>query len=76
MASISTEVYVGYVDVEVELEDFDTEDLIEELERRGKSAADYGYANRLLRDLYEKRRNGQDYQWELDQIIHETIGRF
>ena len=76
MASINTEVYVGYIDVDVDLEDFDTEDLIEELERRGHSAADYGYTNTLLRNLYEKRRTGQDYQWELDQIIHETIGRF
>lgn len=75
MASINTEVYVGYIDVDVDLEDFDTEDLKDELSRRGESVATYGYVYDLLRTLYEKRRNGQDYTYELDIVLHETIGR-
>jgi len=29
----------------------------------------------LVRKIYEKRRNGQDYQKELDQLIYETVGK-
>ena len=75
MPSINTEVYVGYIDVDVDLEDFETEDLKAELARRNESAADYGYTNDLLKTLYEKRRAGQNFDYELDQILYESIGR-
>lgn len=64
-----------YVEVDVDLDDFDTEDLIEELERRGETYTENSYVLDLIKALYEKRRNGQDYNWELDEIIHQTIGR-
>lgn len=70
-----TEVYVGYVDVDIDLEDFDTEELKDELQRRGEVVPAYGYVNDLFRALYEKRRAGQDYTYELDAIIYKTIGR-
>ena len=63
MATIYTTAYVGEVDVEVELDDIDTDDLIEELERRGRSgeeAIDY-----LTK--YEA-----DYLW---QIVDSAIKR-
>ena len=75
MPSINTEVYVGYIDVDVDLEDFDTEDLKDELKRRNESVADYGYTNDLIRALYEKRRAGQNFDYELDEILYQTIGR-
>ncbi len=65
------------VEVDVSLEDFDDDDLVEELERRGlgfevpsESGTD------LLRVIFEKRRRGQDYQRELDELIYLGIGRF
>lgn len=64
------------VEVEVELDDFDTDDLIEELEKRGKGmevASQTG--TELLTAIYEKRRNGHDYQRELDELIYVGIGR-
>ena len=64
-----------YVEVDVDLDDFDTEDLIEELERRGETYTENSYVLELIKTLYEKRRTGQDYNWELDEIIHQTIGR-
>lgn len=64
-----------YVEVDVDLDDFDTEDLIEELERRGETYTSNSYVLDLIKALYEKRRNSQDYNWELDEIIHQTIGR-
>jgi hypothetical protein len=67
------------VEVEVELDDFDTDDLIEELESRGKLiGTDWGSPTeneRLLSAIFEKRRSGQDYQHELDDLIYNTIGR-
>lgn len=64
------------VEVEVELDDFDDDDLIEELERRGKGmevASRTG--TELVRTIYENRRLGRDYQSELDELIYITLGR-
>jgi hypothetical protein len=63
------------VDVDVDLTDFDTDDLIEELESRGSGTPDYGDGKEILRILYEKRRLGQDYQTELDQLIYAGLGK-
>jgi hypothetical protein len=58
-----------YTEVEVDLSDFDTDDLIEELESRGAGSGEFGDGKDVLRLMYEKRRLGQDYQTELDQLI-------
>jgi hypothetical protein len=63
------------VEVDVNLSDFDTDDLIEELESRGSGATDYGDGKEILQIIYEKRRIGQDYQEELDQLIWLGLGR-
>jgi hypothetical protein len=62
------------VEVEVDMSDFDTEDLIEELESRG-SGSEYGDGKEILELIYEKRRLGQDYQYELDQLIWLGLGK-
>lgn len=64
------------VEVDVDLADFETDDLIEELESRGSAVMDYGDGKEVLRAIYEKRRLGQDYQTELDQLIWLGLGRF
>ena len=64
------------VEVDVELHDFDTDDLIEELEKRGKGfeiASESG--TELLTAIYQKRRLGQDYQRELGELIYVGIGK-
>ena len=63
------------VEVEVELDDFDTDELIEELERRGTGTVEYGNGTEVLQAIYEKRRLGQDYQAELDQLIYLGLGK-
>lgn len=63
------------VEVDVDLGDFDTDDLIEELESRGSGVLDYGDGKDVLRSIYEKRRLGQDYQFELDALIYLGLGR-
>jgi len=62
--------------VDVDLEDFDTDDLIEELERRGRGMeVGSQTGTELLTAIYQKRRLGQDYQRELDELIYVGIGK-
>lgn len=63
------------VEVEVELDDFDTEDLVDELERRGAGSGEFGDGKELLETIYQKRRLGQDYQQELSQLIWAGLGK-
>jgi hypothetical protein len=71
MATVET-----YVEVDVDLTDFDTYDLIEELEKRGKGfEVDSSTPSELVTKIYELRRTGRDYQQELDELIYVAIGR-
>jgi hypothetical protein len=63
------------VEVDVDLGDFDTDDLIEELESRGSGTPNYGDGTDVLRTIYEKRRTGKDYQTELEQLIYLGLGK-
>ena len=63
------------VEVDVDISEFDTEDLIEELESRGAGTNEFGDGKELLQTIYEKRRLGQDYQTELDRLIYNATGR-
>ena len=64
------------VEVDVELHDFDTDDLIEELTQRGRGMEISSVGGtELLTAIYQKRRLGQDYQRELDELIYMGIGR-
>jgi hypothetical protein len=64
------------VEVDVDLSEFDTDDLIEELESRGAGAGEFGDGKEILQTIYEKRRLGQDYQTELEQLIWLGLGKF
>jgi len=63
------------VEVDVDLSEFDTDDLMEELESRGAGTGEFGDGTDVLRTIYEKRRIGQDYQTELEQLIWLGLGR-
>ena len=63
------------VEVEVDLSDFDTDDLVEELELRGSGTVDIGNGKELLEKIYLLRREGRDYQRELDELIYAGLGR-
>jgi len=66
-------------DVDIDLYDIDTEDLIDELERRGKNPNDIEMINLELKEMVEKiwmnRRAGKGYQAELDQLIYNVLGK-
>ena len=64
-----------YTEVDVELSDFEDDDLIEEVERRNLSASTDMYGRELVERIHQLRRNRQDYQVELDQLIYSVLGR-
>jgi hypothetical protein len=65
------------IDVEVDVSDFDTEDLIEELEERGELPLSTGQydSKELVIKIWMARRNGKDYQALLDDLIYVVTGR-
>jgi hypothetical protein len=64
------------VEVDVDLDDFDDDELVEELERRGKG---FEIASRsgteIVESIYLKRRTGKDYQSDLDELIYVALGK-
>jgi hypothetical protein len=64
-----------YTEVEVDISDFETSDLLEELENRGEIVGDKSDNGVLVNSIYEKRRLGQDYQRELDNLIYQVTGK-
>lgn len=67
------------VDVDIDLEEFDDDELIDELERRGLDMNTRYVSGDEMRDLltkvWQKRREGKDYQRELDDMIWYGLGR-
>ena len=64
------------VEVDVDLGDFETEDLIEELESRDALPESNGlYDNReLVEQIWMLRRNGKNYDAPLDQLVYAVTG--
>ena len=64
------------VEVDVDISEFDTEDLLDELESRGSLPPEAnGDAKELVEAIWLKRRLGNhDYQTELDQLIYQVLG--
>ena len=67
------------VEVDVDLSDFETDDLIEELEERGELPSRTGPgpydSNELVEKIWMLRRNGRDYQQQLNDLIYNVTGR-
>jgi hypothetical protein len=67
------------VDARDVLDEIDTDELIEELERRGKDYNTQGVDADAMRELLEKiwinRRTGKDYQSELNALIYGVLGK-
>ena len=66
------------VEVDVDITEFDTEDLLEELESRGELPSGTGPgpydSNEIVEQIWMRRRNGQDYQNLLDNLIYQVTG--
>ena len=63
------------VEIDVELTDFDDDDLLEEIESRGLVVSTHGDTRALLETIWLKRRQGQDFDRELDQLIYASLGK-
>lgn len=69
------------VEVDVNLDDFEDDDLISELESRGyivpidASSNAFDEVRQLISVIYQKRRTGVEYQKELDILIFDVIGK-
>jgi hypothetical protein len=64
------------VEVDVDLSDFETEDLLDELASRSSLPMEDDFQGKeLLEKIWLKRRQGNhDYQTELDQLIYQVTG--
>jgi hypothetical protein len=64
------------VEVDVDIEDFDTEDLVDELERRGElPVEESGNAKDIVEKMYYLHRQGQDCDHLLDSLFYAVMGR-
>ena len=74
-----------YVSVDVDLDEFNDDDIINYLENRGYMVINNQDERvelinqddivELIESIYHKRRLGQDYQDHLDTLIYNVIGR-
>ena len=68
------------VDVDVDLDDFSDEELIDHLESKGFIVGDAISSPgvdmvEIISVLHQQRRTGQDYQKTLDELIYHTLGK-
>lgn len=67
------------VDVDIDLDEFSTEELIQELESRGHDyntdGIDGDRARELLEQIYQLRRTGLEYQQDLDKLFYLVLGK-
>ena len=64
--------------VDVELDDFETDDLVEELKKRGLKNLDeavQGDGDSLLEKIWQARRLGKPYDHLLDEYLYRVLGR-
>ena len=64
------------VEVDVDISEFETEDLLDELASRGSLPQEADDTSKeLLEKIWLKRRQGNaNYQEELDQLIYQVLG--
>ena len=64
------------VEVDVDLGDFETDDLLEELESRGSLPPEGNVdAKELVEQIYYLRRQGQAYDHLMDSLMYSVLGR-
>ena len=67
------------VDIDIDLDEFDDDQLLDELESRGLDMnsrfVDGDQMREILEKIWIKRRTNKDYQRELDDLIYFGIGK-
>jgi hypothetical protein len=64
------------VEVDVELHDFETDDLVEELESRGALPVEGDVnAKEIVEQMYQLRRLGKPCDYLLDRLFYSVLGK-
>lgn len=63
------------VEVEVDLNDFTDEELLDELAERDLIPGGHGTGNELLDKIFNLRRQGKNFDKELDEYLYIQTGR-
>lgn len=65
------------VEIDVDLDDFDVEELLDELHARGVNYEneEFETVKGFLHIIYEKKILGKDYNQDLNDLIFYTIGK-
>lgn len=70
---------MAYVEVDVDLDIFDDEDIIEECKLRGLTVGEgdveHYSASDLVRDIYNAKTMGKDYEPMLRELFYRTLGK-
>lgn len=63
------------VDVDIDMNEFTDEELMDELAERGLISESYGNSDDLIDKIYHLRRQGRPYEKELDAYLYKMTGR-
>jgi hypothetical protein len=64
------------VEVDVDISEFDTEDLLDELASRGSLPQEYdNNTKELLEKIWQNRRENKPFDSELDRLIYDVLGK-
>jgi hypothetical protein len=64
------------VEVDVDISEFDTDDLLEELAERGALPVEGDFDSKaLVEQIYYLRRQGQPYEHLMDDLMYAVMGR-
>lgn len=70
---------MAYVEVEVDLDQFDDDELLEEVAARNlridTPEAEGSETHQLITTIWLKRRLGVDYDADIDKLIYHVIGK-
>lgn len=66
-----------WIDVDVDLEEVDTDDLIAELQSRNEyvEGMEPEDIKEVVERIWLKRRNGQPYEQDIDTLIYNVLGK-
>ena len=65
-----------YIEVEVSLDEFDSDDLITELKQRGCMSNDESFnVMELIQDIYDRYKLNQTYDERLRDLFYQCLGR-
>lgn len=75
MSRYATKTIYTEVEVEVDLKDFTDEELLDELAERQLIPTTYGDSEDLIDKIFHLRRQGKNFDKELDEYLYIQTGR-